>query len=446
MKNIKIVLWTIPGLLTALWLAANLPLADELAFNTFRNLLLQYSGVLAIGAMSVAMILATRARWLEPWLNGLDKFYRLHKWLGIFALVAAPLHWIAAMGPKWLIQWGVMAQPERGAPPSDMTDLPALQELFNGLRGTAEVVGEWAFYASVALIVLALIKRFPYRYFVSTHTLIAIAYLALAGHAVVLLDFDSWTQPIGVVLGLLLLGGVVAAILTLTRQIGRSNRAAGRIDRILTFPEMRITEVDIALDERWQGHEAGQFAFVTFDKREGKHPFTIASAWKPETRKITFITKGLGDYTNLMTDTLKTGGPAMIEGPYGRFTFHDTEERQIWIGGGIGITPFIARMKQLAIKGSTGTIDLIHATTQISDEARALLEADAEAAGVRLHLMVDERDGFLTGQRLRELVPEWRAASIWFCGPAKFGANLRVDLVSNGLSSARFHQELFNMR
>ena len=91
MKNIKIAIWAIPALLTVLWLAATLPFPETLNFIAIRNLLAQYSGVLSMGAMSVAMIVATRARWLEPWLNGLDKSYRLHKWLGISALVTEPV-------------------------------------------------------------------------------------------------------------------------------------------------------------------------------------------------------------------------------------------------------------------------------------------------------------------------------------------------------------------
>jgi predicted ferric reductase len=74
------------------------------------------------------------------------------------------------------------------------------------------------------------------------------------------------------------------------------------------------------------------------------------------------------------------------------------------------------------------------------------LRADAQAAGVRLHLVVSQRDGRLSGERLRELVPEWKQASVWFCGPAAFGQALRADLVANGLPAEAFHQELFQMR
>lgn len=135
-----------------------------------------------------------------------------------------------------------------------------------------------------------------------------------------------------------------------------------------------------------------------------------------------------------------------IEGPYGCFTFDDSQARQIWIGGGIGITPFIARLKQLAMdrqaysgRPHVQTIDLFHTTAELT--------ADAKAAGVRLHLLHDPRDGRLTGERIRETVPDWKQASIWFCGPAGFGAALRKDFANSGLPVARhFHQELFAMR
>lgn len=445
MRNIKIAIWVIPALLTVLWLAANLPLPDTLGFIAIRNLIVQYSGVLSMGAMSVAMMLATRARWLESWVNGLDKSYRLHKWLGITALVTSVSHWLATQGPKWMVGLGLIERPQRGPRPGGQA-LEGIQGFFASQRGLAESVGEWAFYAAVLLMALALIKRFPYKWFASTHTLIAIAYLVLVAHGVVLLQFSAWTQPLGMVMALLMAGGVISAVLALSRQIGRRNQTSGQIESIKTFAEVNSTAVNIVLKEGWPGHAAGQFAFVTFDPKEGTHPFTIASAWEPATRRVLFISKGLGDYTNGLPKTLAVGADATVEGPYGRFTFDDGQARQIWIGGGVGITPFIARMKQLAKTPGVKAVDLIHSTKEVSAEALDLLKADAAAAGVALHVLVDARDGFLTGERLRQLVPHWKTASVWFCGPAAFGQALRVDLVSNGLNTDRFHQELFSMR
>jgi len=92
-------------------------------------------------------------------------------------------------------------------------------------------------------------------------------------------------------------------------------------------------------------------------------------------------------------------------------------------------------------------VDLFHTTADHDENAIDRLKADAEAAGIRMHVLVDARDGLLTGERIRAAVPEWEEASIWFCGPAGFGAALRRDFAAQGLPVAeRFHQELFAMR
>lgn len=446
MKNIKIALWSIPALLSVLWLAASLPFPDTLSPIAIRNLLVQYSGVLSMGAMSIAMLLALRAKWIEPWLNGLDKSYRLHKWLGIMVLVTAVVHWFASNAPKWAVSLGLIEAPERGKPSGAMPDVGAIQAFFNSQRGLAETLGDLPFKIMVILIIIALVKRIPYKFFAKTHTLLAVTYLAFVFHGVVLMDFAAWMQPLGIVMALLMISGVVSAVLTLTRQIGRRNTVSGKIDSIRTFPELDATAVTIAMENGWKGHDAGQFAFVTFDRKEGKHPFTIASAWDPATRNISVISKALGDYTKFLPKMLKTNDAAIVEGPYGRFTFDDAKTRQIWIGGGVGITPFIAKMKELAATPGTKTIDLIHSTKDHSPEALEMLKADAEAAGITIHILVDDRDGFLTGERLRDLVPDWKSASVWFCGPAGFGQALRSDLLANGLAAQDFHQELFEMR
>ena len=139
-----------------------------------------------------------------------------------------------------------------------------------------------------------------------------------------------------------------------------------------------------------------------------------------------------------------------VEGPYGQFSFEGprgvTAPGQIWIGGGIGITPFIARMKQLALNPDGQRVDLIHATARLDAPLDARLTADAQAAGVALHVLLDGRDGLLTGERLRALVPDWARREVWFCGPAAWGAALRQDLRQHGLPAAAFHQELFQLR
>jgi len=76
-----------------------------------RSALVQYSGILALMMFSVAMLLALRLATIERWTQGIDKGYRIHKWLGIVGLSLGVFHWFTYHLPKWLIslepwRWG----------------------------------------------------------------------------------------------------------------------------------------------------------------------------------------------------------------------------------------------------------------------------------------------------------------------------------------------------
>nr|WP_244306837.1 ferric reductase-like transmembrane domain-containing protein [Azotobacter salinestris] len=69
------------------------------------------TGILAVGAMSLGLFLAIRPAFLESFVGGLDKGYRLHKWLGISALVLSVVHWLWVKVPKWMVGWGWLERP-----------------------------------------------------------------------------------------------------------------------------------------------------------------------------------------------------------------------------------------------------------------------------------------------------------------------------------------------
>jgi predicted ferric reductase len=447
MKRIIWTFWIFLLALSGLWLMADTLWPAQPDFFALRTVWVQYSGVLSMGAMSLAMVLAARPMWLEQRLDGLDKMYRLHKWLGITGLVTAIAHWLWAQGAKWALGWGWLTRPERKAGGA-VEAMGAIEAALRSYRGLAEHIGEWAFYAAAALIALALIERFPYRLFVKTHKLIALAYLALVAHSVGTVEFDYWSQPVGWAMAALLAAGTVSAALVLLGRVGASRTAHGVIESLRHYPALNVLQTTLRLDEGWRGHRPGQFAFAMSNPREGPHPYTIASAWDAVDRRLTFITKALGDHTRTLPARLRVGDRVKVEGPYGCFTFDDDKPRQIWIGAGIGITPFIARMGFLAQSGVRGAqvIDLFHPTTEHDPAAIDQLRADAEAAGVRLHLLIGDQDGRLSGERLRATIPEWKEASVWFCGPVAFARALRADLIAHGLAADDFHQELFHMR
>lgn len=442
MKNIKLTLLGLIIVLTGLWLIADPVLPEPFDIFVFRQSMLNYTGIIAFGAMSVGMMLAVRPGGrVESFVGGLDKSYRLHKWLGITALVMAVAHWLWVEAVKWAVGWGWLVRPPRGKRPV----LEGIQGWLQSQRGLAEDLGEWAFYIAVALIVLALIKRFPYRFFFKTHRWLAVVYLVLLYHSVVLMKFDYWTQGVGLVMAVLMAVGTVAAFVSLFRKVGVTRRAVAEVNEVEYHADNRVLRVAMTLKDRWPGHHAGQFAFVTLNPAEGAHPFTISSAWQGD-GKMFFLIKASGDYTNTLPSAVKVGDLAQVEGPYGRFSFWGSQPRQVWVAGGIGITPFIARMQALSDQADGKAVDLFYSTSAPDETFIKRLRDRAALAGVRLHVVIAREHGRLTAERIRELVPKWESASFWFCGPAAFGQALRDDFLAHGLPPDDFHQELFEMR
>lgn len=442
MSRIKLSFSLLCIALTAFWVAADPVVFGRHPFSQLQFPLINYTGIIAMGVISVALLLALRSVAFEPYVGGLDKSYRLHKWLGVAGLVMAIAHWLLIEAPGWLIALGVLPAPARGAAPRRA---PQGFTVMRALQGPARGVGQWCFYAAVILIVLALLRWFPYRYFIKTHRLLAVVFLVLVFHSVVLLKAEYWTHAIAYVITALMAAGSGAAVFILFRKVGRTRQAVGEIEAVTAHQDGRILGVNICLKDRWVPHEAGQFAFVSFGDGEGPHPFTISSAWKGDGR-LTFLIKGLGDYTRTLPSTLRTGTLVTVEGPYGRFTFSGEHDRQIWISAGIGIAPFVSRMQQLASWPDKRAIDLFHSTAARDDQPIAQLRRLAAAANVRLHVWVSAEEGRLTAAQIRHDLPDWKSADIWFCGPVEFAGELRRDFVSHGLSPNAFHQELFHLR
>ena len=206
----------------------------------------------------------------------------------------------------------------------------------------------------------------------------------------------------------------------------------------------------------WLGHRAGQFAVVRVDAAEGAHPFTIASAPNalgnsPEGEQLLrLVIKPLGDYTRTLRQQLHSGQRVDIEGPYGRFDGAGSSQRQqVWVAGGVGITPFLAlleaRQPGSASTGrDTAPVQMHYCTPDAArDPLVARLQALCAKAQPPVQLSVYSK---AQGQRLKpqDLQTEAGALDIWFCGPQGLGDAL--DQHARGPSRWRLHRESFAMR
>ncbi|MBS1145098.1 MAG: Oxidoreductase FAD-binding region [Proteobacteria bacterium] len=431
-------------------------LPDVLAANpeglwAWRKPLIILSGLLALWWMSAGIVLATRAPWLEKRFGGLDKLYRLHKNIGIGAGILVFAHWMIEWLPKNLAKAGLIVGPNRPRGPRGEPEM---------WIDLAKDVGEWAGYILLALVVVALVKRIPYRYFRWVHKAFGAVFIAGAFHGLILMPTTFWQSPLGWLTALVAAIGIVPALLSLSNRIGRQRQHRAAIVSISQH-EGKLLEIVCRPAASWPGHQAGQFLFAHVGPRgEGAHPFTIASAWNAGDGTLTLVVKALGDFTAQMPDLIEVGQQITLEGPYGAFDFSakipvDRQSpahsplagHQVWVAGGIGITPFLARLGQLASapEANKPSADLFYCTpTSAQGDFPANLEALCQAAGVRLHRRLTDRQGPLTTQEVAATLQP--GSTVWFCGPAGWGRALGEALQRNGLSRQAFHQEAFEFR
>jgi len=437
MKRPLLLLALIPLGLWGIFALPDVLATNPAGFWAWRNPLIILSGLLTLWWMSAGMLLAARPRWLEQRFGGLDKLYRLHKNIGIGAGLLVLTHYLLEWLPKNLAKAGWITAPNRPHGPRGEPEM---------WINLAKDVGEWAGYILLALVVIALVKRIPYRYFRWVHKAFGLVFLAGVFHGLILLPANFWSSPLAWLTAALAAAGVVPALLSLSNRIGR-NQQHPAILEVIRQQDDQVLEIICRPQAGWPGHKAGQFLFANFGQSgEGAHPFTIASAWNAQEGTLTLAIKALGDFTATLAGSLKTGQPVVLEGPYGSFDFAAGENSapQIWVAGGIGITPFLAKLEERAGNPPpAANTDFFYSTRSAIGFPDQLAER-CHAAGVRLHHRRTDTDGPLDPAEVSAcLQPD---SSVWFCGPAAWGAALAQTLTGNGLPPEAFHREIFEFR
>ncbi len=385
------------------------------------------AGAVAIAAMSGCLVLAARPPGFEPFFGGLDRMYRAHKWLGITALAAIVLH--DAVG----IEFGRRA---RGG---------AFDEV-------AESLGSVALYGLIALILLSWVKRLPvlkieipYRLWWMTHRLTG-AFFALAVlHQLLVATPWGPGEPLAVFLNLCGAVGIASYIFveTVARRWRRRPYRVTALEHDGAAATVRLKPMERPM--RWR---PGQFAFLSeaAPRLSEAHPFTIAGAPEPD-GTVSFAIKPLGDWTRRAPERLRPGTMVWLEGPYGRFDFREGGERQVWVAGGVGVTPFLAWARSLS-PGDRVRAHLVHCVRSEEDAiGRDVLRDAAERSPTFSFDLCVDRDGPLDAERLLALLPfPADGADFYFCGPAGLRESLLAGLEARGVAPAGVHYELFEFR
>lgn len=403
--------------------------------------LLYLTGSIALSYMVISMVTSLRIGYVNNKLGGLDKAYIVHKWAGIWALSFSVVHYLLENMPKWLVKLEIITRPARKKGISPYSDFA--KELYKFGNDIVEI----AFYIIVIVLIIALLKRIPYNIFRVVHKIIPILFLAIAYHSFTIQIKGLWFGSIGsFILSAVIFIGVIAAILDLFQPVKIRRKYKTDVKNAAYDEKTGILDITLSVKDGGFNYKAGQYVFLTFPKCSSEpHPFSIAS-YGESGGDIRFYIKALGDWTEKLCKTVQAGDFAIMEGPYGAFSFNDNAENQVWIAAGIGVTPFISRLEELSSYGKNDkTIDFFYSfrgDCPLKDDIEKL----CEKAGVRFHLRDTSKNGRLSFDDIKNSVINIDGASFWFCGPESFGRNIGRFLKENNIKISRLHFDSFDMR
>ncbi len=279
--------------------------------------------------MCWCIVLSARWRLVEGLLGGLDKVYQVHKRLGRWSF--------------WLVIWHplFLAAHKLPDPPGFLRGL-----WFQEIGGDPYILGHDLGVATLALMAFLIaatlwIKR-PYHVWKRSHEWFGLVLLLVMAHVwCVDADIAAYAPLRAWMWGLLALAlGCSIYIRFLYRFLGpRYRYEITRLEKVKDILELNLAPVGRRMD-----FKPSQFVYLVARKpgiTPEPHPYSIASGYGLGA-EIKLGIKQIGDHTRSL-DALAKGDRVSLYGPYGRFSDRFLAARRdcVFIGGGIGITPFM---------------------------------------------------------------------------------------------------------
>jgi predicted ferric reductase len=383
-----------------------------------RQIFAELMSTAALVLMSLNLVLATRWRFLERRLHGLDKLFATHRILGLSVVL-------------FLLPHVVLVPKSDGLVLTKFFSLPT-------------------FLLLLAAIFAASAPRFPWRKLVPLkynlwklgHRLMGVFVATAVAHSLLA---ETYVRQVPLLATYVYGVAALGLIAWVYRELVFPFRGPFTNHKVVAFRELGGSVSEVLLSPPASGQRvAGQFGILSLAAGPSRepHPFTISSGTPGEYR---FSIKSSGDFTDgLLEGRVPIGSAASVEGPYGAFDYHRGRPKQLWLAGGIGITPFLSMAASL---DDTVSVLLVWS---VRDREEAVYDAEllqAAADHPNLHYVVHTTcdAGHLDPGTL-ELSSPASDYSAFICGPPGMRRDFERRLREMGVLREEIYFEEFRFR
>ncbi|WCF28378.1 NO-inducible flavohemoprotein [Xylella fastidiosa] len=202
-------------------------------------------------------------------------------------------------------------------------------------------------------------------------------------------------------------------------------------------------------------HQAGQYLTFRFDAAGMpgmKRNYSISCGPNSDHYRITVKREHGTGASAFLHDQAKVGTIIECTPPVGDFFLPSVIERPIvLLSGGVGLTPMVSMMEQIAEAYPDAQVWYVHGTQNRETHAmdahiRALVSRHKHMKATTFYTQRSEADdaeaGFITIDWLRANTP-FQKADFYLCGPRPFLRTFVRDLIGAGVPAAQVHYEFF---
>ena len=238
--------------------------------------------------------------------------------------------------------------------------------------------------------------------------------------------------------------------LSMINQLWSARELRGRVVSVIPETADAATLV-IKPGLGWRfDHQPGQYVGigVAIHGRFHWRSYSLTSAPTSRRGTITITVKAMpeGLLSQHLVRGLEPGTIVRLALPQGEFVLPDPPPpKLLFVTGGSGITPVMAMLRTMELRGSLTDIVLLHSarsadTMLFRDELRNLHDRHTK---VELHEQLTEHDKHLSlTLDLDRVCPDWRERHAWVCGPSAMLDEAGQVWEAAGLSDS-LHRERF---
>lgn len=409
----------------ALWLAAGNPIDRFGSPSAALRQIALLAAHLGVTAFALNLLLGSRVGAAVRAFGGLPKVYKVHRLVGLSLPALLIVH-----GALMVASLSIYS--------------PALGlVLLTPSAGWPVFFGSLAFVALVGLAPLPVLLKVKHETFARLHRFVGLTFLLASVHYLLVSGAKASSPLLTPYLIALTLAGAGAYLYRAVYVRYLAKRPSYRVDSATSLGPA-TAEITLAPRKAPATFRAGQFVFVTLrdrDLRKQAHPFVVRSA--PRSSRPRLIVEALDDAV-VALQRIEAGAEAKLEGPYEAFARRKgNNRRQVWVGGGIGVAPFLSMAH--ALEDSDYEVDFYYCTERAGD-AHHLDEFFAIAdrnPRFRVAPIRKESLGQITADDIAAASPDLTDEEILIAGPLPMLRNLRKQFVALGVPPARVHFEEF---